>query len=179
MILNLLDISRLEQKTMDFEPSPTNLNHLISDIVESYKDYPEHENKSIHIKVSDELSEVYVDKEVFERVLDNVTNYILQNTNDYKSVFFETIEMKDKKIQLRITHDGRAVPRAYRKKLFLKQSQPELKKAGFKPARGLSLIFCKLAMDEMGGSVSVMSDDPETNVYLLDIPTLQSKHLKK
>lgn len=178
MILNLLDISRLEQKSMEIEPVPTNLNVMVNEIVESLKDIPEHQNKTVLMKLFEDYSEVYVDKDIFERVLDNLFNYIFQNTPEYLSILIETEKDNKEQVILRITHDGKPIPARFRKKIFLKHAQPELKKAGFKPARGLGLIFCKMAMEAMGGKIYLDESTSDQNCFVLEIPTLKSVQQK-
>ncbi len=143
MILNLLDISRLEQQKMEIEPVLADLNSLVNDIVESLKDIPEHQSKSVHMKLREDFSSIFVDKNIFERVLENCFNYVFQNTPEFMSVQIETSQGSDDSIQLRISHDGKPVPDEFKDKIFLKNAQPELKKVGYKPARGLGLIFCQ------------------------------------
>ena len=172
MILNLLDISRLEQKQMEMEPVPTDLNSMINDIVNSLKDIPEHRTKSVHLKIHEDLPEVYVDKEVFERVLDNLFNYVFQNTPEYKSIRIETSETPNKHILLEVAHDGKPIPPKFREKVFLKQAQPELKKAGFKPARGLGLLFCKLALEAQNGKIYLDPVNGNQNCFKLELPVL-------
>ncbi len=174
MILNLLDISRLEQKKMEIEPVPTDLNLMVNDIVESFKDIPEHQSKSVHMKMRDDLPNIFVDKEIFERVLENCFNYIFQNTPEFMSVEVETVETQKGRLQLTITHDGKAIPEEFREKIFLKNAQPELKKAGYKPARGLGLIFCRLALGVQNGKLYLDAENKEKNTFILDIPTYQS-----
>jgi DNA-binding response OmpR family regulator len=173
MILNLLDISRLEQKQLVLEPTQNDLNSILTEIVNSFKDIPEHETKSMHIKLHEKLSHIYVDREIFERVLDNLFNYVFQNTPEYKSILIETEEMEDHRICLRISHDGPRIPIDYQKKIFLKHAQPDLRKAGFKPARGLGLIFCKLALDMQKGNVFLEPDYPGGNSFILQLPTFK------
>jgi two-component system sensor histidine kinase/response regulator len=174
MILNLLDISRLEQKKMEIEPVPTDLNAMVNDIVESFKDIPEHQSKSVHMKMRDDLPNIFVDKEIFERVLENCFNYIFQNTPEFMSIEVETAETKKGRLRLNITHDGKPIPEEYREKIFLKNAQPELKKAGYKPARGLGLIFCRLALEIQDGKLYLDEDNKEKNNFIFDIPTYQS-----
>jgi len=174
MILNLLDISRLEQKKMEIEPVPTDVNSMVNDIVESFKDIPEHQSKSVHMKIRDDLPKIFVDKEIFERVLENCFNYIFQNTPEFMSIEVETAETEKGRLQLSITHDGKAIPEEFREKIFLKNAQPELKKAGYKPARGLGLIFCRLALETQNGKLYLDADNKEKNKFILDIPTYQS-----
>ncbi len=174
MILNLLDISRLEQKKMEIEPVPTDLNSMVSDIIESFKDIPEHQSKSVHLKMREALSKIFVDKEIFERVLENCFNYIFQNTPEFMSIEIETAGTETDRIQLQISHDGKIIPEPFREKIFLKNAQPELKKAGYKPARGLGLIFCRLAMEAQNGKIYLDPSNTEKNRFILDIPTRES-----
>lgn len=174
MILNLLDISRLEQQKMEIEPVPADLNSLVNEIVDAFKDIPEHQSKSVHIKLHEALSNVYVDKDIFERVLENCFNYTFQNTPEFMSILVETEPMPNSQICLKISHDGKPIPEEYKEKIFQKNAQPELKKAGYKPARGLGLIFCKMAMEEQGGKIYLSREIKDQNCFILEIPTLKS-----
>jgi len=174
MILNLLDISRLEQQKMEIEPAPIDLNAMVNDIVESFKDIPEHQSKSVHMKLLDDLPKIYVDKDVFERVLENSLNYIFQNTPEFMSIQLETSLQKSNQVELTVTHDGKAIPEKYRDKIFLKNAQPELKKAGYKPARGLGLIFCRLAMEAQEGKIYLKDNSSDKNKFVIEIPTYKA-----
>jgi K+-sensing histidine kinase KdpD len=174
MILNLLDISRLEQQKMEIEPVLTDLNGLVNDIIESFKDIPEHQSKSVHMKLLEDLSSVFMDRNIFERVLENCFNYIFQNTPEFMSIQMETSQGKDGSIHLKISHDGKPIPDEFKEKIFLKNAQPELKKVGYKPARGLGLIFCRLAMEAQGGKISLDAQSKDRNTFILEIPTYKS-----
>jgi DNA-binding response OmpR family regulator len=174
MILNLLDISRLEQQQMEIEPAPTDLNVMISDIVESFKDIPEHQSKSVHMKLVDDLPKIHVDRDIFERVLENALNYVFQNTPEFMSIHVETNVPESQNIELLVSHDGKEIPEKYREKIFLKNAQPELKKAGYKPARGLGLIFCRLAMEAQKGKIYLKEKSGDKNVFVIEIPAYKS-----
>jgi two-component system sensor histidine kinase/response regulator len=176
MILNLLDISRLEQKQIQLEPVPSNLNMLLNEMVDFFRDIPEHQTKSTQLKLIDKISTIFVDRELFERVLDNLLNYIYQNTPEFKNIFIETEEMSDHRLCLKIIHDGQKIPLDFQQKIFLKHAQADLRKAGFKPARGLGLIFCKLALEAQKGNIYLDPDYQQGNCFILHLPTL--KYLK-
>jgi two-component system sensor histidine kinase/response regulator len=171
MILNLLDISRLEQQLMEIEPVYCNLNNMINDIVESFKDIPEHQSKSIHLKLKEDLSKIYMDAEIFERTLENCFNYVFQNTPDFMSISVEMDKSSSDYIRLQIAYDGKPIPDEYKEKIFLKHAQPELKKAGYKPARGLGLIFCRMAMEAQNGKIYLDKSSKEKNCFILEIPS--------
>ncbi|MEJ2634055.1 MAG: hybrid sensor histidine kinase/response regulator [Calditrichia bacterium] len=173
MILNLLDISRLEQKKMEIEPVPFNLNAMIEDIVGSFKDIPEHQSKTVDMKCHDDQVSIYADKDVFERVLDNLFNFVFQNTPDFMAISVETESMEDHRIRLVVSHEGYAIPNKFKRKIFLKTAQPELRKSGFKPARGLGLLFCRLAMEAQQGTIFLRENCTEKNCFVLEIPTFE------
>ncbi len=169
MVLNLLDISRLEQKTMELEPVPVDLNAVIQQIVAYFQDVPEHENKIVQLKLGSELPPAYVDKDIFERVLDNLFHFVFKNTPDYMTVLVET-RQQGEALELKVSHDGRPIPDKFKEKIFQKYAQAELKQQGFKPARGLGLIFCKMAMEAHGGDIYLAPDIEEGNCFVLQIP---------
>ncbi len=173
MVLNLLDISRLEQKTMDLEPVPVDMHPLIKNTVAYFQDIPEHENKTVQLKLASGLSPAYVDKDVFERILDNLFNFVFQNTPEYMTILVTTGKTPDGFLEMRVCHDGNAIPPPFQEKVFQKFGQTDLKKAGIKPARGLGLIFCKLAMNAHGGDIWLDPEFQDGNCFILTIPTFK------
>lgn len=174
MILNLLDISRLEQRRMDLEPVPTNLQKLVRETIDYFCDIPEHSAKKLQLKFDADLPEAYVDRGVFERILDNLFNYAFQNTPENGGILVRSEKNKDGQIIMRVFHEGQPIPEEFHQKIFKKFAQAELKKAGFKPARGLSLIFCKFALNAHGGDIFINPDYTNGNCFVLKIPTLAS-----
>ncbi len=174
MVLNLLDISRLEQKTMELEPVPVDVNALIQQIIAYFQDVPEHENKIVQLKLGKELPPAYVDKDIFERVLDNLFHFVFKNTPEYMTVLVETAP-RDERLEIKVSHDGRPIPDKFKEKIFQKYAQTELKQEGFKPARGLGLIFCKMAMKAHGGDIYLARDIHEGNSFVLEVPAYVRK----
>lgn len=174
MILNLLDISRLEQKRMDLEPVPTNLQKLIRETIDYFSDIPEHSGKKLQLKFDQDLPDAYLDRGVFERILDNLFNYVFQNTPENGGILVRCEKSKDGLILLKIYHEGQPIPAEFHQKLFRKFAQAELKKLGFKPARGLSLIFCKLALNAHEGDIFIDPDYTGGNCFVVQVPTLAS-----
>lgn len=175
MVLNLLDISRLEQNAMELEPVPVSLPVLVQNVVDFFQDIPEHSKKTVQMKLSPNLPQAMVDKDVFERVLDNLFNFVFTNTPDYMTILVEAHPLNDEFIEFKVMHDGKPIPAEYQEKIFQKFGQVELKKAGFKPARGLGLIFCKLAMKAHGGDIRLEPGFQEGNSFVLTIPSFRRK----
>jgi K+-sensing histidine kinase KdpD len=170
MILNLLDISRLEQKTIKLEPVPVDLQKLVKESIEYFSDIPDHSSKKLQLKIDDDIPEAYIDRDVFERILDNLFNYIFPNTPENQGILVRIEKSKDGFVLLKVFHEGQQIPKEFHQQIFRKFAQAELKKTGFKPARGLSLIFCKFALNAHGGDIQLNPNYTNGNCFELRIP---------
>ena len=158
MILNLLDISRLEQNSIELTPVPIDLTKMLQEMITYFQDLPQNVNKVVKLNLPKSLPKAFVDKDVLERILDNLLNYVFQNTPDHAHVLVEIEKAVSDYLLLKIYHEGRYIPEEFQEKIFTKYAQTELKHAGFKPARGLGLIFCKMAIEASNGIIQI---DPE------------------
>ncbi|RMG33234.1 MAG: sensor histidine kinase, partial [Methanobacteriota archaeon] len=179
MILNLLDISRLEQQSMELTPTPIDLATVITDMIEYFQELPQNENKQVSVKISSKLPKAFIDKEMLERVLDNLLHYVFFNTPDHANVLIEVEKAVSDFLLLKIYHEGRYIPEKYQDKIFSKYAQLELKEAGFKPARGLGLIFCRMAIEASGGIIQIDPEFKHGTGFIMKIPIWKPSMRKK
>jgi len=176
MILNLLDISRLEQKTIKLETGPVEIHRVLKATIDYFRDIPEHHDKILELKFDETVPNALVDKDIMERVFDNLFSYIFTNTPEQLRIKVSTGVNEKGQIEIRIFHEGRVIPEQFQEKIFTKYAQSELKKAGFKPARGLGLIFCKLAMLAHQGDIWIDPGVKSGTCFILNLPQYQHKH---
>jgi DNA-binding response OmpR family regulator len=179
MILNLLDISRFEQNTVDLEAIPVDLSKLVKEVVDYFSDIPENARKRVKLEMSTGLPSANLDKNVFERIFDNLFNYIYQNSPDNSTIVAMIEQKKDGYLYLKITHKGKPIPQEFHQKIFKKFAQAELRVAGFKPARGLGLIFCKFGLEAHGGDIYLEPNIKDGNCFVLKIPALIKKNQER
>ena len=169
MVLNLVDITKIEEGTMELSQELVNINDLISKCVAKFGDYPEHEHKSIDMKLNEDGSTIKADASVMERVFENLISYALKNVSETGKV--EIGSRKSQNELQYIIHDfGSQIPSKYSEEVFNKYKQTEIKKEGHRLGRGLSLTFCKLAIEAHGGSLTVDPDNKIGNRFLLNLP---------
>lgn len=174
MVLNLLDISQLGQSAQALEPEVVDLPPLIEEVLAFWKDLYEQKENQLIINLPDNLPMIYIDRNRFARVLDNLFNYTFQNAPEKSPIIVET-EMPDEPIiYLRIAHHGSQIPKKFHKKIFDRYSQVELKQAGFRVARGLGLVFCKLFLESSGGSIQIDSTFKEGTCLRISLPRWRS-----
>jgi K+-sensing histidine kinase KdpD len=170
MVVNLLDISRIEDGTINLKNDHANINEIVEEIIKRIKDYPENQNKEISVDLDSDLPDLIIDKSVMERVFENLINFSITNLVDEGNVTITTVAADDQKIQL-VTHDsGTQIPKNYHDKIFEKFSQTEIKNSGYRVDRALGLTFCKMAVEAHKGSMWLDLENKVGNKFIIELP---------
>jgi DNA-binding response OmpR family regulator len=170
MVVNLLDISRIEEGTIDLKNDHANINEIIDKIIERIKDYPENKNKEIIVDLDSNLPELIIDRSVMGRVFENLINFSITNLVDVGKVTITTAAVDDQRIQF-VTHDnGTQIPKNYHDKIFEKFSQTEIKDSGYRVDRALGLTFCKMAVEAHKGSMWLDLENKVGNKFIIELP---------
>lgn len=170
MVLNLIDITKIEDGKMELNHELVNINDLVSKCIHRFEDYPENQNKTFEVHLSEGGSTLKVDSSVMERVFDNLISFAIANVPEDGKV--EIGSKKVNNILEYFIHDhGQQIPMKYSDEMFNKFSQAEIKKEGYRLGRGLGLTFCKLAVEAHGGSLNIDPNNKVGNRFLLNLPT--------
>jgi len=170
MILNLLDISRLEQESIELQYERVDLHQIIRETLSYIQDNPRFDNKKCELHLARILPHVQLDKMLFERVLDNIFAFLFMNAPDFSEITFRTSINDTGIVEISASHSGKYIPKEYQEKLFSKLDQPALRNAGLKLSRGLSLIFCKLALQAHRGDIVIDSAYRGGTRFIITIP---------
>jgi CheY-like chemotaxis protein len=170
MVVNLLDISRIEEGTIDLKNDHANINEMIEEIIKRIRDYPENQNKDIVVDLDASLPDLVIDKSVMERVFENLINFSVTNLVDEGKVIIKTMVVDNQRIQF-VTHDsGTQIPKNYHNKIFEKFSQAEIKNSGYRVDRALGLTFCKMAVEAHKGSMWLDLENKVGNKFIIELP---------
>jgi len=174
MVVNLLDISRIEEGTIKLKQDHADINEMIEEILKRTKDYPENKNKEIRVELDNHLPELIIDKSIMERVFENLINFSITNLVDTGKVTISTSTIDDQKVQF-VTHDsGTQIPKNYHDKIFEKFSQAEIKESGYRVDRALGLTFCKMAVEAHNGSMWLDLKNKVGNKFIIELPIRNS-----
>lgn len=169
MVLNLIDITKIEDGKIELNKEMTNINELIRKCVSRFEDYPENDSKTVEFFLSEESSTIKVDVSVMERVFDNLISFAFANVAENGKVEIGARKIANQ-VEYYIHDHGVQVPMKYSEEMFNKFSQIEIKKEGYRVGRGLGLTFCKLAVEAHGGSLSIDTDNKVGNRFILNLP---------
>jgi len=79
MVMNIIDISKIENGTIDLNREVSSLGELIQKSVKKIKDFPEHLNKTIEVNISPQLPLFSMDSSIMEQVFDNIIHFSASN----------------------------------------------------------------------------------------------------
>ena len=175
MVVNLLDISRIEEGTIELKNEIADINLMIDEIIQRISDYPENQQKEILPSLDTDLPEITIDKSVMERVFENLINFSVTNLVEEGKVVISTSTIENKKIQF-VTHDnGTQIPKNFHDKIFEKFSQAEIKNSGSRVDRALGLTFCKMAVEAHHGDMWLDLENKVGNRFIVELPITKIK----
>lgn len=168
----ILDIEKKESVGLQVTPGVISLTELVQQRVTYASVIGQGKQLDVFLPSKEEPTEVTTDEIILSRVLDNLLLNALKFA-PAKSLIEVRLQATKPGWRLSISNDGKPIAAEYHHKVFEKFSQIELKqKAGLRGV-GLGLAFCKMAMEALGGTISLESPRPNEKtgtVFHLDIP---------
>ncbi|MEY4512449.1 MAG: hypothetical protein RLZZ450_4571 [Pseudomonadota bacterium] len=162
MVHNLLDISRSEDGRLIARPSETNLRALVEEVVHAVRGTQGEWHSTIAIETRYRLDTplVWVDSQLFRRVLENLLDNALRYSPNDARISVD-VAHEHGELSLRVGDEGPGIPPEHRQRIFemyvrLDDDNP------VRVGHGLGLVFCRLALEAQGGRIWVESASDET-----------------
>jgi two-component system sensor histidine kinase GlrK len=164
MVSNLLDVSRLEAGTMEYDMRPNNMMNIVKQTVEEFS--LKASERYITIQIDSTLTDIPVvcdgDRmiQVVGNLIDNALKFSPENSTIRVRVV-HNVSATIPTVKVAIADRGNGVPDAHKEKVFLKFHQ--LNGGGKRTAGqgvGLGLAICKTIVDAHRGRIWV-EDNPE------------------
>jgi signal transduction histidine kinase len=144
---DILDVTRIETQSLKLNKERVNLNELVSDIIEDYRNEIEKTNKDIKLlhEPQDQIIEVEADKNRLTQVISNLLNNAIKFTKN--GTVRITEEVKDSKALVRIKDTGQGIDPEIFPRLFSKFA------AKSETGTGLGLFISKSIVEAHGGKI--------------------------
>jgi two-component system, NtrC family, sensor histidine kinase KinB len=160
MIDSLLDISRLETRSLPLTCTPVSIEELVNEATSSLTFSFQQANITLEQDVSPDLPLVNVDKDKIRRVLINLIDNALRYTPEGGKVLVQ-VRLSERKVLVRIADTGPGIPADEGSSIFdkfrqLKENEPLRGQKGV----GLGLTFCRLAIEAHQERIWIDQDSP-------------------
>jgi two-component system sensor histidine kinase KdpD len=153
MILDLLDVAGLEEGKIKLKQETVQVEELINSALEGLEGLIEQHNVEIQVNLISPDAEIYGDRSVLTRVLDNLL--VNAMTHSQGGTITVTSEARAEGVEIDVTDQGAGIPEGMEDKVFEKFARLELKGEGVNTNRGLGLTFSRLAVEAHGGVIWV------------------------
>jgi len=159
MVGNLLDVSRMEAGTMEYEITVHDLIPIIKGVAEEFEVQARGKNIRLRLEFGSEQSLVECDRDRVAQVIGNLYENALKFSPPNSDIVTRVGHGEDHgKVLVSVTDSGPGIPDAHKKKIFLKFHQVKRSKLTSQGV-GLGLAICKTIIEAHHGDIWV-EDNP-------------------
>ena len=169
MVNSLLDINRMESGEMQLNIVEKDLSKIVSEAI-SLVGGQLGSADIIFESVLNEYTGNY-DPDIIRRVISNLIGNALKFTPKDGEIKIELYQ-NDTDLTFTIKDSGKGIPKEYHEKIFEKFGQAEIRTERKVASSGIGLAFCKLAVQEHKGKISVISEVGKGSTFTFSLPRL-------
>ena len=176
MVNDLLDISRMELKTVKREIEPICLNEIVNAVLELFE--PEVKKKNLHInkKFGETENEFRADREEMMRIFTNLVSNGIKYNRDNGDLTIDISET-DGSIIAEVTDTGIGLKPSEIEKLFHEFYRAKNEFTKDISGTGLGLSIVKKIVESYGGKITVLSEFGKGTTFRLGFPLKENKKM--
>jgi signal transduction histidine kinase len=167
---NLIDVTRAEQDGLIAHMTAFDLNGLLEETYEIMSPLALARDQQVELQHAPDNTTLTADRELLRRVLQNLIDNALRFNAGPLPVRVG-VKCQNDSVELRVIDTGPGVPEASRQTVFDKYAR--LAASGdpdISPGHGLGLTFCRMAVEQHGGSIWIEPNQPHGSVFVLRLP---------
>ena len=173
MVLDLLDLARLEAGTADFQRAPVDLPALLNSVVEKFTPQAKKAGINLHVQAP-VLPPLTGDGDRLAQVFTNLVDNALKFTPAGGQVSLHASQADDG-VEISVTDSGIGISSAEIAHIFDRFYQADpARKGGEKHGAGLGLAIVKEIVQAHGGTISVHSAPGEGSTFTVRLPLAPS-----
>jgi len=169
IIKDLLELSRFDNKRMDFDFKMTNLVALVKTNVQQHKIFGDKNNKEITFASDLATAYIYADPERVNQVLDNIITNSIRYSGPSAKI---EVEIHESRLfyMVYITDNGIGIPREDLRMIFERFYRVDKARSRELGGTGLGLSIAKEIMEGHGGRINASSELGRGTTMMLRFP---------
>jgi PAS domain S-box-containing protein len=168
LVNNLLDLDRMESGLMSILPCAESMQDIVSTAIDTLSGIATQKQLQVHNTVSEDI-EVFADKDKIVQVLTNLLSNAFKFSPKGSRVTISA-QTESKEVIVRVSDQGRGVPRELAATIFDRFKQVEQSDAKIGRGSGLGLAICKAIVERHGGRIGVESNPEGGSTFWFTLP---------
>ncbi len=175
LVLDLLQLSRLESGKIVFREEPLDIAKIINDSLRSFELPFKDKGVALQISVDQNLPKILGDEQQFSWVISNLVSNALRYTPGGGSVQIRARSHHDGFLLVQVADTGRGIAPEYIEKIFDKFVQVKQTFDATPGSIGLGLAISKEIIEMYGGRIWVESTVGKGSTFSFEVPILQDQ----
>jgi two-component system phosphate regulon sensor histidine kinase PhoR len=173
---DLLTLSRIELKTQRFQFAAYYLRPLLEECVDSLRPVAEKKNIAVHLRIDDNLLEVFCDAEAVRQIMGNLLDNAIKYTPENGEIFvtarrIEGPPEKGEMVETIVRDTGMGIPADDLPRLFERFYRVDKARSRELGGTGLGLAIVKHLVRAQGGEIHVESMPNVGSSFCFSLPT--------
>ena len=164
LLENFLDVHKYEHVGLDVNFKPVAVIDIVRAALQQTEALAQAKSIRLELQVPNTLS-VLADQGLLVRVLENLITNAIKYTPVNGEVTLKANQLANQQVRFSVRDTGKGIPEERISLLFEKYVQIDAKDSGQIRSTGLGLAFCKLAIEEQGGSIWVESEETKGSTF--------------
>lgn len=169
MILDMLDVGRMEGGHDVVKPEEFDLSSLVAEDVDECLGLARAAEVELAVETPAPGPRAMADAGLIRRVVANLLNNAIKHTPPGGRVTIGTRTNGDQ-IEVRVGDTGEGIPREELERIFQKFARVSGQSRSTRQDRGLGLTFCRMAIEAHGGKIIAESDPGHGSTFTFTIP---------
>jgi len=173
MVLDLLDLARLDAGTADLQMAPVDLRVLLDSIVEKFSLQAQKGEVNLTLDLPTDLPTLVADGDRLAQVFTNLVDNALRHTPAHGQVTIQVLSVPAE-VEIRVADTGSGIPSDAVPHIFERFYQADLSRAGGEKHRaGLGLAIVHEIVAAHSGRITVRSQEGLGTTFIVQLPLAQ------
>ena len=169
LVNTLLDFSRIEAGRIEAVFEAVDLSHLTVELASVFRSAIERAGLELHVNCSPMETEVYVDREMWEKIVFNLLSNAFKFT--FEGKIEVTLRHSGNQIELEVSDTGTGIPEAELSHLFERFHRVKGARGRSYEGSGIGLALVQELVKLHGGKVGVKSEMGKGSAFTVSIPS--------
>lgn len=174
LVLNILDIGKYEAQKMSLTTELLYLNTELQAVLKEVEFLREEKNLEFRMHNTSNYK-IKSDKNLLFRILVNLITNAIKFSPQNKSIDIKVEEYGKNELKISIIDYGEGISQENLQFIFKKFEQVKSKEVGKIQSTGLGLAFCKLATEQLGNQIGVISERNKSTEFWFTVEKVEVK----